>query len=60
MSVYHWAIVIVLAMITAALMAGPNFGKFLVYFTGILVLGLILRQIEKTKKLKDKNDRDDV
>lgn len=50
--VFRWVITIVLALISAALMAGPNFQNFLIYLAGILLLGLALRENEKAKKLR--------
>lgn len=59
MSAYHWALAIVLAILSAALMAGANFGRFIIYLAGILLLGFSLRQLEKRKSLGEKKGRDD-
>lgn len=56
--VYRWALVVFLAILSAALMAGPNFGKFLIYLTGLLLLGFVLRKLENAKKLKGERRQD--
>jgi hypothetical protein len=54
----RWVIIISLAVISAALMAGQSFGEFLTYLAGILLLGFILRQFEKVKGPKNERHRD--
>jgi len=54
--VYRWATVIFLAVISAALMAGPHFGDFLIYLAGLLLLGFGSRELEKAKKSKKREN----
>lgn len=55
----YWAIVLSIAAVSAVLQAGANFGSFLIYLAGILVLGFVLRDLEKTKRLKGGKRRND-
>ena len=47
-----YAFAVLLAVVAAALMAGRDFGSFLAYLVGILVLGLALRELDKAKRLR--------
>nr|NUR37130.1 hypothetical protein [Sphingomonas sp.] len=56
---YRWVIAIFLALLSAALMAGPRLGDFLIWLAVLLLLGFGLREIEKTKRLKsEKRDNE--
>ena len=48
----RWALIIFLAVLSAALIAGPHLGDVLIWSAGLLLLGLILRENEKAKKLR--------
>jgi hypothetical protein len=53
---YRWAIAILLAAISAALMAGANFRIFLICLAGILLLGFVLREHDKAKRKRPDNE----
>lgn len=54
-----WAVAVFFAVLGAALMAGPSFANFLIYLAMVLLMGLGLRQIEKSKRLKDEKQDND-